>query len=620
MAIIVGWAAGATGRDVALIDADAPAASRPISDPGRGTAAESSAGESPQLPVRVQLVPLAELPRVVAERESAGPKPRWVWHDTAQWYPALLDAGVRVERCHDLRLCHAILHGSVLAAGRALHGDGAGGSAWDAPPVPELLTPPPPPHAASALFDIDDFGASRAAGGAHAPGAPADDALPASAAEALAEWQRQAAAVSDGTAPERLRLLLAAESAGALMASEMHAAGLPWRADVHDRILVASLGPKPAPGALPERMALLARAVRDALGEPELHLDSQPRLLRALHRAGIFVESTSRWELRRHSHPAIEPLLEYKTLARLLSANGWAWLEEWVLEGRFRPTFVPGGVVTGRWASSGGGALQLPKQLRAAVRPDPGWALITADVAQLEPRVLAAMAGDASMAAAGRGADLYAGIVATGAVDTREHAKLAVLGAMYGATTGESGRLVPRLRRAFPQAMRLVDHAARAGERGETVTTWLGRSSPPPGERWRAAQAAATQPGAGQAEERRARQSARDRGRFTRNFVVQGTAAEWALCWMADLRLRLASLGEVPEASAAPRSGPAFARRAHLAFFLHDEIIVHAPHEQVDAAASAVREAAASAGRLMFGGSSVDFPLELHLQHGASEI
>ena len=365
MAIIVGWAAGATGRDVALIDADAPAASRPISDPGRGTAAESSAGESPQLPVRVQLVPLAELPRVVAERESAGPKPRWVWHDTAHWYPALLDAGVRVERCHDLRLCHAILHGSVLAAGRALHGDGAGGSAWDAPPVPELLTPPPPPHAASALFDIDDFGASRAAGGAHAPGAPADDALPASAAEALAEWQRQAAAVSDGTAPERLRLLLAAESAGALMASEMHAAGLPWRADVHDRILVASLGPKPAPGALPERMALLARAVRDALGEPELHLDSQPRLLRALHRAGIFVESTSRWELRRHSHPAIEPLLEYKKLARLLSANGWAWLEEWVLEGRFRPTFVPGGVVTGRWASSGGGALQLPKQLRA---------------------------------------------------------------------------------------------------------------------------------------------------------------------------------------------------------------------------------------------------------------
>ena len=35
------------------------------------------------------------------------------------------------------------------------------------------------------------------------------------------------------------------------------------------------------------------------------------------------------------------------------------------------------------------------------------------------------------------------------------------------------------------------------------------------------------------------RRSARDRGRFTRNFVVQGTAAEWALCWMGEIRRRL---------------------------------------------------------------------------------
>src|SRR3712207_8124840 len=32
---------------------------------------------------------------------------------------------------------------------------------------------------------------------------------------------------------------------------------------------------------------------------------------------------------------------------------------------------------------------------------------------------------------------------------------------------------------------------------------------------------------------------ARSWGRFTRNFVVQGTGAEWALCWLADLRNRL---------------------------------------------------------------------------------
>ena len=152
----------------------------------------------------------------------------------------------------------------------------------------------------------------------------------------------------------------------------------------------------------------------------------------------MLVESTSRWELAEQRHPVIEPLLEYKKLSRLQSANGWTWLAEWVHDGRFRPVYVPGGVVTGRWASSGGGALQLPRQLREAVRADPGWRLIVADVAQLEPRVLAAMAGDTALADAARGRDLYAGIVDSGAVATRQEAKIAILGAMYGATTGES--------------------------------------------------------------------------------------------------------------------------------------------------------------------------------------
>ncbi len=38
--------------------------------------------------------------------------PRWVWNDTPRWYAALLGSGVRVSRCHDLRLSHAILRDS----------------------------------------------------------------------------------------------------------------------------------------------------------------------------------------------------------------------------------------------------------------------------------------------------------------------------------------------------------------------------------------------------------------------------------------------------------------------------------------------------------------------------
>ena len=71
--------------------------------------------------------------------------------------------------------------------------------------------------------------------------------------------------------------------------------------------------------------------------------------------------------------PGVPPLLEYKRLARLHRANGWDWRRHWVAEGRFRPDYVVGGVVTGRWATRGGGALQLPKQIRSAVVADPGW-------------------------------------------------------------------------------------------------------------------------------------------------------------------------------------------------------------------------------------------------------
>ncbi|HAN25862.1 MAG TPA: bifunctional 3'-5' exonuclease/DNA polymerase, partial [Microbacterium ginsengisoli] len=34
---------------------------------------------------------------------------RWVWSDTARWYPPLLAAGARVRRVHDLRAVRAIL-------------------------------------------------------------------------------------------------------------------------------------------------------------------------------------------------------------------------------------------------------------------------------------------------------------------------------------------------------------------------------------------------------------------------------------------------------------------------------------------------------------------------------
>ncbi len=556
--------------------------------PAAGAGAEAAVAPVARIPAGAPAeVPAEAVPAVV----RAGEPTRWTWDDTNRWYPELLAAGTRVERCHDLRLSRVILRHSPLSAATALAR--APRDAWDdlpAAPAPGPAADPATGDSSGTLFAL----------------AEAAPAAPQPALDPAAELSRQHDAVASATDPGRLRLLLAAESAGALAAAEMNHAGLPWRADVHDQILTAALGSRPPAGRRPDRLKELAAVVRTALDAPDLNPDSLPALLRALNYAGLAVRTTSKWELAEIDHPVVEPLLEYKSLARLLTANGWTWLDTWVHNGRFRTDYNVGGVVTGRWSTSGGGALQLPRALRRAVIADPGWTLVVADAAQLEPRVLAGLAGDDRMVAAARGGDIYQGMVDAGAVATRDQAKVGMLGAMYGGTTGVSAAVLPRLAVAFPTAIAYVERAARVGERGEVVATHLGRGSPPPGEAWRRTQGSAFDEDADAATEARARSQTRAWGRFTRNFVVQGTAAEWALCWLASIRRQLWELGE----EGAPGAAPApFSRRPHLAYFLHDEVIVHAPAALGDAVAQVLRDAAQEAGRLLFGAFPITFPV-----------
>jgi DNA polymerase-1 len=131
----------------------------------------------------------------------------------------------------------------------------------------------------------------------------------------------------------------------------------------------------------------------------------------------------------------------------------------------------------------------------------------------------------------------------------------------------------------------------------------LGRTCPPPSAAWRAITEEAADseaerdPGAGRAS--------RARGRFTRNFVVQASAADWALVLLAALRRRLAAL---------PRPGGLPAWRwdphaPHLVFFQHDEVLVHCPEPMAEAVVAAVSDAAAEAGRALFGATQVRFPM-----------
>ncbi|MGY0233100.1 bifunctional 3'-5' exonuclease/DNA polymerase [Longispora urticae] len=568
------------------------------------------------------------------------PGVRWVWADTSAIYPKLLAAGVRVTACHDAALTEALLSGHDGRWGepRALR------AAWarlTGGPVPK----DPPPRERDAQPTLFD---------------PFDDGMPAGvdALDALtAVHAAQVARIPDPA----FRLLVAVESAGALAAAEMGHVGLPWRADVHDALLVDMLGERAGPGMPPRRLTELAAEVVAALGGPVFHVDSPAEVVRAFARVGVRLPSTRSWVLKEVDHPAVAPLLVYKELYRLYVAHGWNWLDAWVRKGRFHAEYVAGGVVTGRWATRGGAALQIPKVVRRAVMADPGHVLVCADAGQLEPRILAAMAGDRRLAEAARDADLYAALAAEAFGGDRQRAKIGMLAAMYGQTSGEAAAPLATLRRRFPVALDCVEQAARAGEEGRLVRSRLGRTCPSPsvgwwgafegsgldgpgageggsaeggglgagGGRWPGAGGPGSSggtgggfgagsgqgggpggvPGAesggagggwggassgsdGSGGRRDAGSRARARGRFTRNFIVQATAAEWALALVAGLRRELMAIDG-----------------AELVFFQHDEVIVHCPAGVAGQVTAAVTEAARRAGELLFGDTPVLFPV-----------
>lgn len=553
--------------------------------------------------------------------------PRWLFDATVETYPHLLAAGVRVRRSHDITLTERILLGrdgrfAEPCRAAAVLARAAGAPVPDDPaprdPVPASRPPEQP-----GLFDT---GSPEA----RAPVTPED------LVTAFLDQQGRIDGSAVGTVATgagiavpagALRLLIAAESGSALVATEMTRRGLPWNAAVHDQILTETLGPRPSAGGRPARMAQLADDITAAFGFP-VNPDSAVDLRDAFRRIGFDIDTTRAWVLREIDHPAVDPVLRYKDLARLYTANGWNWLADWVSDGRLVSEYLPGGVVSGRWATRGGGGLQLPKSVRRAAIAQPGHLLVVADAAQLEPRVLAAVSGDTGLASVSAGADLYDALAADGFGGDRRHAKLAMLGAMYGQTTGEAARLMATLRVRYPAAVGYVEAAAGRGESGAVVRSVLGRACPPPSDRWRrlvggsgvgddgpgsgdgggvgggafagigdgevgdAEDAGAGGYGGAGGAERRARQVARDRGRFTRNFVIQASAADWAAVWLTVLRL---SLMDLPE--------------AELVFFQHDELIVHVPAEHADRVGELTVAAADTARRLVFPGTDVRIPV-----------
>jgi DNA polymerase-1 len=516
----------------------------------------------------------------------AGLRPRLVWWSAREAAPLLGGAGAGpttwVPSTWDVGASHRLLHGGsahepalVWAVARGLDPEDrprtgqldllAGGPDAGDPADPEEpvrpdghLRPgwstagPPTPRAAArwAALALEVQAAHAAALGSSPDGRPA-------------------------AAGPRLAVLTAwSESAAELLAVELGLRGLPLDRAVAEELVAERVGPRPADAA----QAAELRAGRDDAvrrlvpGGDRTDLRNPAQVRELLARVGIDVPDTrsGRLEPFRGTHPVVGALLDWRKAERIATTYGFGWLDRDLgADGRLRGQWTGCDGAAGRMTASAG-LHNMPAELRPAVAAEPGHLLVRADLGQVEPRVLAAVSGDAALARATADDDLYAPVAARLGVE-RPVAKVAVLAAMYGQTSGAAGEALRGLERAYPVAMGYLRTAHEAGAAGTDVHTYGGRRV----RMWRPADE--VEPAVAAA-----------RGRFARNAVVQGAAAELFKMWAVSVRAAL----------------PA---GAEIVLCLHDELLVQVPEGAAPEVVELLHRVLAGAAGRWAAGSGVRF-------------
>jgi DNA polymerase-1 len=489
-------------------------------------------------------------------------RPRWVvW--SGQTAAHLAAGGVRLATCWDITAVHRLLYGGWRADP---------GWAWAR--LRGLATDTMPAAGPLDLFGIDEGDAdepvapdgylrSEWAGGGWAD-SPDRMARWAALAREAAQLQREAlAALPDHP---MARPTAHCESTAELLCAELSVDGLPMDRAVAEQVLASFIGPRPRSeaDAAALRGARDAEVLRHAPAGATADLRSPAQVRSLLGRVGVDVPDTRAWRLRelRDAHPLVGALLEWRKAERIATTYGYAWLDEHLgADGRLRGAWTGSDGAAGRMTASAG-LHNMPAALRPGVVAADGYVFVRADLGQIEPRVLAAVSRDPALIAATRADDLYAPVAAQLGVD-RPIAKVAVLGAMYGQTTGHGAQALRRLNAAYPVAMAYLDAADRSGRAGRDLRTYGGRliQLAPPGAEARSSSRAAAY------------------GRYARNAMIQGAAAELFKMWAVTVRARCGPLG------------------ARIVLCLHDELLVHCPREQAETVARLVdeclREAAA---------------------------
>lgn len=519
-----------------------------------------------------------DLPAVLAAISKDGP--RWVWWSARQTASSFERFGARPAACWDLAAVHRMLTGTSrddpAAVWAAVHDLAA----------PAVVAPEP------TLLDVADADAGPldpdgqlSADWQRGAWAETPERTRRWAELALAAYDVQRQRILDlpdprpGPREPSLRLLTAhAESIAALLAVELEHDGLPLDREAMTELLAGVIGSRPVDEghATAQRRARDEAVLREFPGS-SVDLRNPAQVRELLMRIGLDLPDTRSWRLEPHaaSLPPVAALLAWRKAERLATTYGWSWLDSNVgKDGRLRGTWSAA-EGAGRMAASAG-LHNMPAELRSGVRADDGWALVRADLGQVEPRVLAVVSGDRMLAEAARADDMYAPVAAAIGCD-RPTAKVAVLAAMYGQTSGAAGAALRDMDRTYPRAMAYLRDAEQAGRDGVDMRTYGGRLL------------------------RLSRTVGDERfppsawGRFARNAVVQGAAAELFKAWAGTVRAGLATAGS----------------DGRIVLCLHDELLLHVPVAEAAVTVDLVRHALDATAHWWAAGSGVRFVADL---------
>jgi len=538
-------------------------------------------------------------------------RPRWAtWSQESARH--LITCGVCLATCWDVAAVHRLLFGGwradpgwAWASVRGLPLEGVASAATGGP---------------AAGPDLFDAALEYAAAGSRAAGAEGDSAEPvapdgylrpdwvrggwAAAPARLLAWARlaretalaQAAALGAGADGDLGAATARSESTAELLCAELSAEGLPMDRGTAEGVLAGIIGPRPRgePEAIAMRAARDSVVLRHAPAGVTADLRSPVQVRSLLAAAGVDVPDTRAWRLEefRDSHPLVAELLEWRKAERIATTYGYAWLDEHLgTDGRLRGAWTGSDGAAGRMTASNG-LHNMPAAMRQAVIAAPGHVFVRADLGQIEPRVLAAVSGDRALAAATQADDMYLPVAAELGVD-RPTAKVAMIAAMYGQTTGHGGQAGRRMRAAYPVAMTYLDSADRSARAGRDLRTYGGRLVRMSGAIPEAG-ASGGVPGEGRASRADAARAAA-RGRYGRNALVQGAAAEFFKMWAVTVRARSLPLN------------------ARIVLCLHDELLVHVPAECAPEAATLVSDCLAETARRWAPAAQVRFIASLSI-------